>query len=62
MSVTYYVALPFVRTEDGAAPGDAQEMPNPSAAIRCAEAMARNPLHVGALAFKTLGRSEKGEF
>jgi hypothetical protein len=24
MSVTYYVALPFVRTEDGVAPGEAQ--------------------------------------
>jgi hypothetical protein len=34
MSVTYYVALPFVRTEDGVAPGEAQEMPNEGAAIR----------------------------
>jgi hypothetical protein len=25
MSVTYYVALPFVRTEDGSAAGQAQE-------------------------------------
>ena len=25
MSVTYYVALPFVRTEDGIAPGEAKE-------------------------------------
>ena len=33
MSVTYYVALPFVRTEDGVAPGQAQEMPNEAAAI-----------------------------
>ncbi len=28
MAVTYYVALPFVRTEEGVAPGQAQEMPN----------------------------------
>jgi hypothetical protein len=34
MAVTYYVALPFVRTEEGAAPGEAQEMPNEGAAIR----------------------------
>jgi len=34
MSVTYYVALPFVRTEDGVAPGEAQEMPNEAAASR----------------------------
>ena len=39
MSVTYYVALPFVRTEDGVAPGEAQEMPNEGAAIRRAEAI-----------------------
>ena len=25
MAVTYYVALPFIRTEDGTAPGEAQE-------------------------------------
>ena len=37
MAVTYYVALPFVRTEDGVAPGEAQEMPNERAAIRRAE-------------------------
>ena len=41
MAVTYYVALPFVRTEEGVAPGEAQEMPNEGAAIRRAEAMSR---------------------
>ena len=25
MAVTYYVALPFIRTEDGVAPAEAQE-------------------------------------
>ena len=39
MSVTYYVALPFLRTEDGIAAGQAQEMPSEHAAIRRAEAM-----------------------
>jgi hypothetical protein len=34
MSFTYYVALPFVRTEEGVAPGEAQEMLNEGAAIR----------------------------
>ena len=43
MSITYYVALPFVRTEEGAAPGEAQEMPNEGAAIRRAETMSRDP-------------------
>jgi hypothetical protein len=50
MSVTYYVALPFVRTDDGVAPGQAQEMPSESAAVRPAEAMARDSSNAGALA------------
>ena len=41
MSVTYYVALPFVRTEDGIAPGEAKECPNEPSAVRRAEAMSR---------------------
>ena len=43
MSVTYYVALPFVRTEEGSAPGQAQEMPNERWAIIKAETMSRAP-------------------
>jgi hypothetical protein len=39
MAITYFVALPFVRTEEGVAPGQAQEMPNEQAAIRRAESM-----------------------
>jgi hypothetical protein len=62
MSVTYYVALPFVRTEDGIAPGEAQEMPNEHAAIRRAEAMARDPSNAGALAFKRSGDPGMGSF
>jgi hypothetical protein len=54
--------LPFVRTEDGPAPGDAQEMPNESAAIRRAEAMARDVAHAGALAFKRSGDPAMGSF
>ena len=37
MSVTYYVALPFIRTEDGSAPGQAQECPGESGSIRIAK-------------------------
>jgi hypothetical protein len=62
MPVMYYVALPFVRTEDGAAPGEAQEMPNEGAAIRRAEAMARDAANVGALAFKRSGDPNIGNF
>jgi hypothetical protein len=62
MSVTYYVALPFLRTEDGVAPGEAQEMQSESAAIRRAEAMARDPSNAGALAFKRSGDPGMGSF
>ena len=62
MSVTYYVALPFVRTEEGVAPGEAQEMPNEGAAIRRAEAMSRDAANAGALAFKRSGDPNVGSF
>ena len=48
MAVTYYVALPFIRTEDGAAPGEAQECQSEGAAIRRAEGMSRVPKRIGA--------------
>ena len=60
MSVTYYVALPFVRTEDGVAPGAAQEMPNERAAIRRAESMSRDSANAGALAFNGAGDAAGG--
>jgi hypothetical protein len=62
MPVTYYVALPFLRTEDGVAPGEAQEMPNQGAAIRRAESMSRSPANAGALAFKRSGDPNIGNF
>ena len=62
MAVTYYVALPFVRTEDGVAPGQAQEMPNEGAAIRRAEALSRDATNAGALAFKRSGDPDMGNF
>ena len=58
MAVTYYVALPFVRTEAGVA----QEMPNEGAAIRQAESMSRDPANAGALAFKRSGDPNLGNF
>ena len=48
MAVTYYVALPFIRTEDGTAPGEAQERQSEAAAIRRAEGMSRDPANAGA--------------
>jgi hypothetical protein len=62
MALTYYVALPFVRTEEGVTPGEAQEMPNEGAAIRRAEAMSRDPANAGALAFKRSGDPNMGNF
>jgi len=62
MSVTYYVALPFLRTEDGSAPGEGQECQGEGAAIRRAEAMSRDPANVGAVAFKRSGDPNVGEF
>lgn len=62
MALTYYVALPFVRTEEGVAPGQAQEMPSESAAIRRAESMSRDPANAGALAFKRSGDPNMGSY
>jgi hypothetical protein len=62
MSVTYYVALPFGRSEDGISPGEAQELPSEIAAIRRAEALSRHPDNVGALAFKRSGEPNVGQF
>ena len=62
MSVTYYIALPFSRTEDGLAPGQAQELPNGMAAIRRAEEMSRDPANSGALAFQRGGDPNLGSF
>ena len=62
MSVTYCVALPFVRAEEGVAPGEAQEMPNEGAAIRRAELMSRDAANAGTLAFKRSGDPNIGSF
>lgn len=62
MSLLYYVALPFLPSEDGAAPGQAEELPNENAAVRRAETMSRDPLNVGALAFKRNGDPNLGNF
>jgi hypothetical protein len=39
--VIYFVALPFVPTDDGVAPGDAVECSSPQAAILRAEYLSR---------------------
>ena len=62
MSVTYYVALPFINSEEGPVPGEAMECPNQGSAIHKAEAMSRKPENVGALAFKRTGEPSMGNF
>jgi hypothetical protein len=62
MPATYYVALPFVPTEDGLAAGHRQECPNERSAIRKAETMSRMPPNVGALAFKRTGDPNLGNY
>ena len=60
--VTYYVALPFVASEDGVAPGQATECLSANAAITRAEALSRRPGCVGALAFSRTGDPSSGDF
>ncbi len=61
--VTYYVALPFVRLENGGlAPGQAVDCPHSAAAIRRAEAMSHTEVNGGAIAFSRSGSPELGEF
>jgi hypothetical protein len=57
VAVTYYVALPFIRTEDGTAPGEAQECQSEGTAIRRAEGMSRDPVNAGAVSPPTGFRS-----
>ena len=61
MSVTYYVALPFVRTEEGdLAPGEAKECPSALSAER--EAYRLSVQYAGAVAFSRTGDPSTGEF
>jgi hypothetical protein len=60
--VTYYVALPFVPSDDGIAPGETIECFNPNSAVMKAEALSRKPGHVGAVAFSRSGDPATGDF
>ena len=58
----YYVALPFVDADGGLAPGQARECAHGGEAIRRAEAMSRDPINAGAVAFSRKGDPNIGEF
>ena len=60
--VTYFVALPFVASDDGVAAGEPAECFNPNAAIMRAEALSRKEGHVGAVAFSRTGDRATGDF
>lgn len=59
--VTYFVALPFARTDEGElVAGDAIECANAGRAVREAERLSR--LNAGAIAFSRSGDPSLGEF
>jgi hypothetical protein len=60
--VTYYVALPFVLSDDGVAAAEAVECFNPDGAVMKAEALSRKPGYVGAVAFSRSGDPATGDF
>lgn len=60
--VTYYVALPFVATDNGVAAGEPSECFNPNAAVMRAEALSRKEGHGGAVGFSRAGDPATGEF
>lgn len=60
--VTYYVALPFVATDDGIAAGEATECFSANAAVMRAEALSRKSGILGAVAFSRSGDPATGDF
>ena len=60
--VTYFVALPFVATDDGIAAGEPTECFNPCAVVMRAEALSRKEGYVGAIAFSRTGAPATGDF
>ena len=60
--VTYFVALPFVVSDDGIAAGEPTECLNPNAAVMRAETLARKEGYVGAVAFSRTGDPATGDF
>ena len=62
-SITYYVALPFMRDESGEMiAGNAEECQSATTALRRAELMSRIPGSIGAVAFSRTGDPMIGEF
>ncbi len=61
--IVYYVAMPFMQDETGdSSAGQAEEFQSANAAVRRAEALARIPQNIGAVAFSRSGDPMVGEF
>jgi len=60
--VTYYVALPFVASDDGNTAGEPTECFNAMAVVMRAEALSRKEGHIGAVAFSRTGDPATGDF
>ena len=61
MPVTYYVALPFVLSDEGdLVSGEAKDFQSSSSALRAAQLMAKT--NAGAIAFSRTGDPALGEF
>jgi hypothetical protein len=60
--VTYFVALPFIASDDSIAAGEPTECFNPIAVVMRAEALSRKEGHVGAVAFSRTGDPATGDF
>jgi hypothetical protein len=60
--VTYYVALPFVASDDGPAPREGVECQSAHAAIVRAESLSRIDGNIGAVAFSRTGDPSLGDF
>lgn len=62
-TITYYVALPFLRADDGSTvPGEAIECPNAATAILQAEILSQAAGNIGAIAFSRTGDPDVGKF
>jgi hypothetical protein len=60
--VTYFVALPFMSSEVGLAPGAPIECFSPDAAVMRAEVLSCREGNVGAVAFSRTGDPATGDF
>ena len=59
----YYLALPFVRLENGGlVPGEAVECPHSSAVLRRAASMYQNEANAGAVALARVDSLDFGDF